>query len=116
MDPQGVVSAFGLAEAASDERPIGDALLASDRHEVYLADKGFTGGVELGTTLVGGLRGSGGRYPEEQLPQSMLESGAPLGLWQVTDHRGGDLSTQGLLRTGGPSCEEAGRPFKAFGG
>jgi hypothetical protein len=43
VDPQGVVSAFGLAEAASDERPIGDALLASDRHEVYLADKGFTG-------------------------------------------------------------------------
>ena len=28
VDPQGVVSAFGLAEAASDERPIGDALLA----------------------------------------------------------------------------------------
>src|SRR5215207_606067 len=27
VDPQGVVSAFGLAEAASDERPIGDALL-----------------------------------------------------------------------------------------
>ena len=43
VDPQGVVTAFGLAEAASDERPIGDALLASDRHEVYLADKGFTG-------------------------------------------------------------------------
>jgi Transposase DDE domain len=42
VDPQGVVTAFGLAEAASDERPIGDALLASDRHEVYLADKGFT--------------------------------------------------------------------------
>jgi hypothetical protein len=43
VDPQGVVSAFGLAEAASDERPIGDALLAFDRHEAYLADKGFTG-------------------------------------------------------------------------
>ena len=27
VDPQGVVSAFGLAEAASEERPIGDALL-----------------------------------------------------------------------------------------
>jgi hypothetical protein len=43
VDAQGVVSAFGLAEAASDERPIGDALLAEDRHEAYLADKGFTG-------------------------------------------------------------------------
>jgi hypothetical protein len=42
VDPQGVVSAFGLAPAASDERPIGDALLAEDRHEAYLADKGFS--------------------------------------------------------------------------
>src|SRR5687768_4482542 len=43
VDPQGVVTAFGLAEAASDERPIGDALIASDRHGAYLTDKGFTG-------------------------------------------------------------------------
>jgi Transposase DDE domain len=42
VDPKGVVSAFGLAPAASDERPIGDALLAEDRHEAYLADKGFS--------------------------------------------------------------------------
>jgi hypothetical protein len=37
VDPEGVISAFGLAEAASDERPIGDALIASDRHGAYLA-------------------------------------------------------------------------------
>jgi hypothetical protein len=37
VDSKGVVSAFGLAPAASDERPIGDALLAEDRHEAYLA-------------------------------------------------------------------------------
>jgi len=43
VDPKGVVSAFGLAPAASDERPIGEALIADDRHEAYLADKGFTG-------------------------------------------------------------------------
>jgi hypothetical protein len=43
VDPKGVVSAFGLAPAASDERPIGEALIASDRHGAYLADKGFTG-------------------------------------------------------------------------
>ncbi len=42
VDPKGVVSAFGLAPAASDERPIGEALLAWDRHEAYLADKGFS--------------------------------------------------------------------------
>jgi hypothetical protein len=43
VDPGGVITAFGLAEAASDERPIADALVACDRHEAYLADKGFTG-------------------------------------------------------------------------
>jgi hypothetical protein len=43
VDPKGVVSAFFLAPASSDERPIGEALIASDRHEAYLADKGFTG-------------------------------------------------------------------------
>jgi Transposase DDE domain len=43
VDPKGVVTAFFLAPAASDERPIGDALIADDRHEAYLADKGFTG-------------------------------------------------------------------------
>ena len=43
VDPKGVVSTFFLAAASSDERPIGEALIAEDRHETYLADKGFTG-------------------------------------------------------------------------
>jgi hypothetical protein len=43
VDPDGVITAFGLAPAASDERPIGEALIAKDLHEAYLADKGFTG-------------------------------------------------------------------------
>lgn len=43
VDPEGVITAFGLAPAASDERPLGDALIAFDRHGAYLADKGFTG-------------------------------------------------------------------------
>jgi hypothetical protein len=43
VDSDGVITAFGLAPASSDERPIGEALIASDRHEAYLADKGFTG-------------------------------------------------------------------------
>jgi hypothetical protein len=43
VDPDGVITAFGLAPAASDERPIGDALISSDRYGAYLADKGFTG-------------------------------------------------------------------------
>jgi Transposase DDE domain len=43
VDPDGVVTVFGLAAASSDERPIGEVLVARDRHEAYLADKGFTG-------------------------------------------------------------------------
>jgi hypothetical protein len=43
VSPEGVICAFGLAEAASDERPIGDFLIIEDSHDVYLADKGFTG-------------------------------------------------------------------------
>jgi hypothetical protein len=43
VDPDGVITAFGLAPAASDERPIGEGLIAEDLHEAYLADKGFTG-------------------------------------------------------------------------
>jgi len=43
VDREGIITAFGLAPAASDERPIGDALIASDRYDAYLADKGFTG-------------------------------------------------------------------------
>jgi hypothetical protein len=42
VDPEGVVTAFGLAPANSDERPIGEALIISDRHDAYLADKGFS--------------------------------------------------------------------------
>jgi hypothetical protein len=43
VSPEGVICAFGLAEAASDERPIGDFLIIEDSQETYLADKGFTG-------------------------------------------------------------------------
>ena len=43
VDPEGVVTAFGLAPASSDERPIGEVLVASDRYGTYLAEKGFSG-------------------------------------------------------------------------
>ena len=42
VSPEGVVMAFGLAQANSDERPIGEFLLSSDGHDAYLADKGFS--------------------------------------------------------------------------
>jgi hypothetical protein len=44
VDPKGVVSAYFLAPAGSDERPIGEALIAHNRYEAYLlANNGFTG-------------------------------------------------------------------------
>lgn len=42
VSPEGVIMAFGLAEANTDERPIGEFLLSSDRHNAFLADKGFS--------------------------------------------------------------------------
>ncbi len=42
MSPEGVITAFGLAPANCDERPIGEFLVASDGHGGYLADKGFS--------------------------------------------------------------------------
>ena len=42
VTPRGVITAFGLAPANCDERAIGDFLIFSDRHDGYLADKGFS--------------------------------------------------------------------------
>src|ERR687886_2087151 len=42
VTPEGVITAFGLAPANCDERPIGEFLVASDGHDGYLADKGFS--------------------------------------------------------------------------
>lgn len=42
VTPEGVITAFGLAEANADERPIGEFLLSSDGHDAFLADKGFS--------------------------------------------------------------------------
>ena len=45
VTPTGVVTAFGLAPAAGDERPLGDALVAADRFGCYLADTGCASAV-----------------------------------------------------------------------
>jgi hypothetical protein len=42
VTPEGVITAFGLAPANCDDRPIGEFLVASDGHDGYLADKGFS--------------------------------------------------------------------------
>jgi hypothetical protein len=42
VSPEGVIFAFGLAEANSDELPIGEFLVTCDGHDAFLADKGFS--------------------------------------------------------------------------
>ena len=42
VSSEGVVTAFGLAPANRDERPIGEFLIRSDGHGAFLADKGFS--------------------------------------------------------------------------
>jgi hypothetical protein len=42
VSPQGVITAFGLASANCDERPIGEFLVTFDEYDGYLADKGFS--------------------------------------------------------------------------
>lgn len=42
VSPEGVILAFSLAEASSDEWPIGESLVASDGHGAFPADKGFS--------------------------------------------------------------------------
>lgn len=41
VNTKGVSMAFGLAEANSDERKVGEFLISSDGHETFLADKSF---------------------------------------------------------------------------
>ncbi len=42
ITPAGVITAFTLAEASADERPVGEAPIQKDGHRAYLADKGST--------------------------------------------------------------------------
>jgi Transposase DDE domain len=42
ITPAGVITAFTLAEASADERPIAEILIREDGHTAYLADKGFS--------------------------------------------------------------------------
>ena len=79
VDPDGVITAFGLAPAASDEHPIGEALIAEDLHEAYLLAYPRASRGRVGETLVGALRGYGGCHPEGQHPQGMVEGRSAMG-------------------------------------
>ena len=117
VDPAGVITAFGLAPASSDERPIADALVASDRHEAYLADKGFTG-VEWERRWLEeyGLLVAATPYEDSRRAWSKAERRWASFARQTPDHRRGDLPTQGFLRVGGPPGENVGRAAGSLGG
>ena len=110
VDPGDVITAFGLATASSDERPIGEALVASDRHEAYLADKGFTGvgwerrWLEIYGALVAATPHDDSRraWPKADRRWASFARQAP-------DHRRGYLPTEGLLLCGAPPGEDVGR-------
>jgi hypothetical protein len=105
VDPAGVITAFGLAEAASEERPIAEALIASERYDAYpWPTQGLHGG-RVGATLAGGIRGAGCGHTVRRLPQGMAEDRSPVGVGKAPDHRGGYLPAQGFLRPGAPPSE-----------
>ena len=115
VDPEGVVSAFGLAPAASDERPIGEALIAEDLHEAYLADKGFTG-VEWERRWLEVYGALVAATPYRRFPAGLVAGRPTLGFWQAADHRGRDRAAQGFLLPGAPPGKDVGRAADASGG
>ena len=90
VDPDGVITAFGLAPAASDERPIGEA--GSPRGVGPL--RGIPGrqglhGSRVGAALDGAIRGARRCDAQERLPQGVAEGRSSLGIGQAPDHRRG---------------------------
>ena len=108
VDPDGVITAFFLAPAASDERPIGEALVASDRHGAYLADKGFTS-VEWERLWMEQYGALVAATPNNDSRQGVVEGRSALSLWQAPDHRRDHRPAQGLLLFGAPPGQDVGR-------
>jgi hypothetical protein len=111
VDSDGVITAFGLAPAASDERPIAEALIASDRHDAYLTDKGFSqgsGGNDAGWSFTGRwLRPHRTRTPAGHGRRPIGAGLASLGKRQIIEGVIGQLKrTSSLWRATGR------RPFR----
>jgi hypothetical protein len=115
VSPEGVVSSFGLAPANSDERPIGEFLVAYDGHDAFLADKGFSSvaweqrWLERYCALVAAT-------PAKGRQTSMAGVGSSMGSREKTAHRGGDLATQGLFRSRASPGQDTRRPAGPSGG
>ena len=103
MSPQGVITAFGVA--ASDERPIVDWLIRQDRHDVYLADKGFASvgwerhwAYEQGSLVVA--------TPKDNSKRAWPPSDRRWAAGKRQINRGGHRSAQGHLRSGAPPGQD----------
>jgi hypothetical protein len=116
VDSDGVITAFGLAPAASDERPIASRGPHSLRPSRCLPGRQGLHGHRVGTTLDGDLRGVGCSHTVRQLPQGMVEGRSALGVGQTPDHRRGDLPTEGLLLSGEPPSEDPSGAASSPGG
>jgi hypothetical protein len=106
VSPEGLITAFGVGEAASDERPIGDWIIRQDRHGTYLVDKGFSS-IAWERTLDRGLWCSGGGDSQGQLKEGVASIRPTLGSRKMPDHRRGHRPTQGHLRPGAPPGQDA---------
>jgi hypothetical protein len=110
-----VICTFGLAEAASDDRPIGEFLIIEDFHDAYLADKGFTGvqwerrWLDLYGALVAAT-------PKDNSKRAWAKSDRRWASGKRQINRRGHRSTQGHLRPGAPQGEDAGWSFGPLGG
>ena len=115
VSPEGVICAFGLGEAASDERPIGEFLIMEDSQEAYLADKGFTGvqwerrWLDLYGALVAATPKDNSKRAWEKTDRRWAS-----GKRQI--NRRGHRPTQGPLRPGAPQGQDAGWSFGPLGG
>jgi len=106
VSPEGVVTAFGLAPASCDERPIGEFLIRSDSHGAFLSCRqGLLFG-RVGAEVAGGAWRPGRRDPTEERQTGVAGGRVPLGRGKTPAHRRRDLATQGLLRVGAPPGEE----------
>jgi hypothetical protein len=97
VSPKGVVTAFGLAPANCDERPIGVFLVSTDGHDAFLADKGFSSvewekrwSENFGTLVAATLQRNARRaWPEEACRcaagKRQLIEGV---IWQLKDYFG----------------------------
>jgi len=118
VNPEGAVTAFGLAAANCDDRPIADCLIPSDGHEVYLADKGFSSvewewrWSEVHSALVAATPQKSSRraWPEEACRWAAGKRQIMEGvIWQLKDLLSGASSGKDLGRTAGSVSGESDR-------